>query len=143
MKGYSYQHWEYRTPSTWLVHPWLAYTYLALAKLSLLNWEHVVALSGKDGGAKVAKADLDILAGTAFNLPGTNGNPAKTVSSSKNSENAELFAKRLKALRSLPLATSPDLRELDNALERCFDRRKQWFSQPGIVDVMSWKRLLV
>ena len=37
----AYMRFEYRYPSTWLAHPCLAYTYLALVKLAVLNWDLV------------------------------------------------------------------------------------------------------
>lgn len=38
-EGWLYQHKEYRPPSTWLVHPKLAYAYTGLTKLVMLNFE--------------------------------------------------------------------------------------------------------
>lgn len=40
-KKYPYMHVEYRAPSTWLVHPRLAYLYLSLAKVVVLNYDSV------------------------------------------------------------------------------------------------------
>jgi len=34
-----YFHYEYRTPSTWLYHPALAYLYFAFAKITMLNYD--------------------------------------------------------------------------------------------------------
>lgn len=42
-KKYPYTHVEYRTPSTWLVHPRLAYLYLSLAKVAVLNYDSIPA----------------------------------------------------------------------------------------------------
>ena len=41
-------HFEYRVPSTWLQHPWLAYAYLAMTKFTWLNWDLVVPLAWKN-----------------------------------------------------------------------------------------------
>ena len=41
---HAWMHFEYRTPSTWLVHPWMAYTYLALAKITMVNWQLIQTL---------------------------------------------------------------------------------------------------
>lgn len=37
--GWAYFRFEYRIPSTWLQHPTLAFAYLGLAKLAMLNWD--------------------------------------------------------------------------------------------------------
>lgn len=37
----AYLHYEYRVPSTWLTHPWIAYAYLALMKTCMSNFERV------------------------------------------------------------------------------------------------------
>lgn len=54
--GYAFWHMEYRHPSTWLQHPKLAYAYLALAKLALLNWE-TLAVAAYDHTVGFASAD--------------------------------------------------------------------------------------
>lgn len=44
-EGKAYIRFEYRFPSTWLQHPTLAFVYLGLAKLAILNWDLLPGLS--------------------------------------------------------------------------------------------------
>src|SRR5207253_1065765 len=50
-KDWAFVHYEYRLPSTWLVHPTLAYVYMALVKLCAMNWPLIQALT-KDRAAE-------------------------------------------------------------------------------------------
>lgn len=55
---YVYQHLEYRMPSSWLVHPALAFAYLSCAKLCMLNFQWCVAAYDKLCVVSVQKGEV-------------------------------------------------------------------------------------
>lgn len=131
----AYVHWEYRLPSTWLQHPWLAYGYLGLAKLSLLNMTRVFGLYLDEYRPKKPKGpvpDMSLLdAPTNFTVVPT-GDPAAA---------GETLRQNLARL-SLGARVSKDLASLGTVLEQCNRRRGEWFSRPTPIDVEAWRKLL-
>lgn len=117
---WAYLHMEYRTPSTWLIHPWLAYTYFALAKLSILNfkkiWERMLIASPM----RLEGDDV------AWNLMAR-----------------EEFLRRLDELNSSGLVFSNDIKDLQRAINICGQSREAWFSNKAAgIDVQAWRSLL-
>ena len=112
-------HMEFRAPSTWLVHPWLAYCYLALAKLSALNWDIIIK------------------------------EPQVTVDKSKSPNNQAwqvIFNKRLDSLESCSgWQTTKDCGQLRSAIRYCDEHRAEWWGSgnTGRVVASSWRKLLV
>mgnify|MGYP001589654375 FL=1 len=116
-KDLAYLHYEYRSPSTWLVHPWLAYAYLALGKLSILNLSLILEQLGKP------------------KLP-------KLTTSPMNDELREIFNRRLQVIKTKG-RWSRDIRDLEQVVDACFANRAAWFEIPGQpIDIDAWRRLL-
>lgn len=116
-KDLAYLHYEYRSPSTWLVHPWLAYAYLALGKLSILNLSLILEQLGKP------------------KLP-------KLTTSPMNNELREIFNRRLQVIKTKG-RWSRDIRDLEQVIDACFANRAAWFEFPGQpIDIDAWRRLL-
>ena len=114
---YAYLHYEYRVPSTWLCHPWLAYAYLGLAKLSMLNAKLI-----SEARAEPLRKHPD----------GT----------SANADYRKIFMNRFTGLVKSGRWTS-DIRGLIDVIPKTFDQRAAWFENPGQpIDVDAWRRLL-
>lgn len=115
-------HMEYRTPSTWLVHPQLAYVYFALAKLTGLNW------------ALVQDPEFTFLLDVGL-----------TGSTPSNKAWGQILQERLARLVENPdWRSTPDCRQLSAALAFCGGQRSKWWGkQRGIVDTEAWRELLV
>ena len=134
--GYAYVHWEYRLPSTWLQHPWLAYAYLGLAKLTLLNMERVATVwardypFGKKGVQPTGEAPLS--APTQFTVLSP-GDPYKA---------GTLLKQRLAELDTPKLRVSRDLAHLKTAVENCATSRGRWFAKPQPIDIDAWRKML-
>lgn len=118
---WAYVHMEYRTPSTWMVHPWLAYAYFALAKLTALNWGKVWARMKEEPTIEL-----------------------ETDASPQNAKFRSIFFDRLSALKSDGLILSSDLRELQHAIDVCQNFRSTWFANKvkGI-DVEAWRAFVL
>lgn len=121
-----YMHVEYRTPSTWLTHPWVAYVYLSLAKLVMLNLPIVYETAYK--GAHVGKDTL------AERTHIWSANPA-------NDECRKMFRTRFEALAPSMKFTN-DIRDLAKAVNYCEKNRKLWFDPYRGIDTDAWKELL-
>ena len=135
----AYVHWEYRMPSTWLQHPWLAYAYLGLAKLAMLNMPTVLkfwwAENPKDTQKKPSVNEGELIGAgpppTQFNIIKT-GDPG---------EAGRVLRDNLAKL--MPRARmSNDLRNLAGVIEKCAENRVEWFRRPTPVDVEAWRKLL-
>ena len=116
--NYAWMHFEYRTPSTWLVHPWMAYVYLALVKLTMVNWP---------------------LIQTIRNDPTGGFNPM-TVEP-KNNEAKALFMRRWSLFKEKGRITR-DASYIERAIRACGDNREEWFSNYGKIRVEAWRGLL-
>lgn len=118
-RNWAYIHLEYRTPSTWLVHPWLAYAYFALVKLSLLNWDWLWET-----------------------LPATK--PMRLLLGTSDAPGAErCFRSRLAAMReAASYKESGDLADLDRAVAACSAQAARWFASEE-VNYSAWNRLVV
>ena len=110
--SWAYMHVEYRTPSTWLVSPWLAYLYLALVKLVMLNWEHFRK-------ASLRSAPLDV-------TPEDNSSTFHAI--------------LMDRLHASGLTYTRDLRDLPKAIDICGTNRTRWHN--ALVDVAAWEDLL-
>lgn len=118
---WAYVHFEYRVPSTWLVHPYLAYAYLALAKLTLLNFERLAQLTN----------------GT------TKGDIPRSLAEPANGKYQQTLLDRLTALRKTEkFRSSADTNNLDAILDACGKERLRWFTT-GAVDTEAWRRFAV
>ena len=115
----AYLHVEYRTPSTWLHHPALAYVYFALAKLTMLNFKTI-----RD---KVFEAQQIVV---FHDSPG-------------NHIFKEVFDERLAKLLPQLSRSSPDLKYLPEALKVCERSRERWYGDRfSGVDFSAWENLL-
>ncbi len=111
---HAYFHLEYRVPSTWLVHPWLAYAYFALSKLTVLNFPRVYEL--------------------AINTP--------TMMEYASTDDArDAFLKRL-ALVTDGGKQTRDLYDLGNVLTFIGQNRLTWCIPGRSIDIGAWKELL-
>lgn len=119
-QSYSYCHYEYRMPSTWLQHPYLAYAYYALAKFTMLNFDMLSQITKKNG-ADVTDQGM--------------GEP-------KNSKYKALFEKRWGYVNSLPRKITNDIKDLPMVLEEIEKNRLTWFDPSGGVNVNYWRDLL-
>lgn len=112
---FAYFHYEYRAPSTWLCHPWLAYAYLGLTKLSILNTT-LLHDSNK-----------------TFLLP-------EQVPQNKSYQ--KLFTERFQLMIDKGRWTT-DLKALQQIIPKTFMQRSAWFEIPGQpIDIDAWRRLL-
>lgn len=130
-----YVHWEYRLPSTWLRHPWLAYAYLGLAKLSALNMEEVSKLAFKEKPPRRKKQATLAVGGdapTQFHAI-KEGDPV---------EFGKMFRERLARLMTGRPRFSSDIRNLLDVVMRCGTEREAWFSKASAVDVAAWRKML-
>lgn len=112
----NYVHIEYRRPSTWLIHPWMAYCYLALVKLVMLNIPHVS--SRKYSGAPLTEITHD---------------PTK-ARAAFDSAFHELVNKS-------GCRYSNDLRPLPRVLEAFWSIRDSLVRPPGKIDFVAWSKL--
>jgi hypothetical protein len=132
---WAYVHWEYRLPSTWLHHPWLAYAYLGLAKLTALNMARVCALATPLPKPTPPPDD-------------SNDDPADppTTFTVLNVGEPEAFRAqfemRYRQLMAGRVCVSRDLFNLERAIENCGARRREWFMIPRPLDIDAWRRLL-
>lgn len=130
----AYCHWEYRLPSTWLVHPWLAFCYLGLFKLSMLNLGRLQAITYRETPKLDSESDIQ---------QPTDPPPQPPTPKAGNLTNRQLLMARLDEIRTTgPLVISADLKELDFALSQCDMKRDTWFSPNTPIDVEAWRRLL-
>lgn len=124
-KNWAYFHFEYRTPSTWLQHPVLAYCYLALGKLTALNFTRIAerlppAINDKARGIKRKASADDVF----------------------NDYYYQIFKDRLAALDEIPdLRLSRDLQDLRPALAMLRENREAWLNPANPVDLNAWMRL--
>ena len=109
---WSYAHVEYRTPSTWLKHPMLAYSYLGLMKLALLNWR---------------------ILWVHRNEP--------RINFSRRSVAEERFKARWNALKR-QLRFTPDLQNLDETLSALWQTRTTRLDPRQPIAYDAWDRLL-
>lgn len=141
----AYVHWEYRLPSTWLQHPWLAYAYLGLAKLTLLNMGHVFRLGlGAKPKMKPPKNGGGFGAGLAGPAGLGGGDMPTQFTILQHGDPREAgVAFRRNLSQVLPGAhISRDLANLINVVDKCAIERERWFHKPTPIDVESWRRLL-
>jgi len=119
LADYAWMHFEYRTPSTWLVHPSLAYTYLALAKTTMVNWQLIQELQVK--------------------LPDS---VRSMTPEPQNASAATVFLERWNYFKSHKGRITRDALYLDRAIQTCANSRDDWFSTHGKVRVEAWRGLL-
>ena len=114
-----YYHLEYRVPSTWIIHPTIAYCYLALAKLVLLNTEKIAPFLTN-----------------AVNMitPLLNATP-------NNSECKREFFYRLNQLQGLVYTS--DLLSLQKALRNSDTLREHLWADGGSCKIDAWRKLLL
>lgn len=139
-EGLAYVHWEYRMPSTWLVHPYLAAAYLALAKFTMINWRRVAPLAKSTWKSPPKPKKQQLLeAYGGGNEPLYNFKPMKAA---ENDAQYKVFQERLnEVMRTKPLIT-PDISNLVFLLGQCEQRREQWFGRTQPVMVEEWRKLL-
>lgn len=140
--GMAYVHWEYRLPSTWLLHPYMAMAYLSLVKLVMLNFKTVAREYAEGAKAKRRK-------GGGFIVPDEAPQPANPdlynfhpVKEAENEQHYQVFAERLSTLqRSRPIIT-PDISDVFRMVAVCGENREKWFSPARPVMVEEWRKLL-
>lgn len=109
---WSYCHLEYRTPSTWLKSPRLAYSYLGLLKFAILNWRILSEFSPK--------------------LP--------PLESRIDAE--KCFRAFWEHVRTQAPRYTPDLVALDDALKSLLENRRSDMNPHSPIDIPAWRRLL-
>lgn len=130
----AYVHWEYRLPSTWLHHPTLAYVYLALLKLIMLNLSIV---------SKMYKSDPDTSSPKMIIFNGdTPFHQYTQLTKADNDTHSKTFLHRLGNLYRQKLVVTPDLRSLHAAIDHCGNYRERWFRNVNPIDLTEWRRLL-
>lgn len=142
-----YLHWEYRLPSTWLHHPCLAYTYFALMKFTMLNFQRIAEAYLH---YTVDKAKKKIATGTPGGImfagegvyAGGDLHNYKQIQPAENTVYAELLQTRLAQLMQGHPILSNDLAQLQRAIEQCASQRQRWFASPGPIEIQEWRRLL-
>ena len=113
---FAYLHYEYRVPSTWLCHPWLAYSYLGLAKLCMLNFK-------------------EIWGDQNSSMPRETDKPSNGVYQ-------KIFQERFNRLMKCGRCSN-DLKSLVEIIPKCFETRAAWFEVPAqSIDIDAWRRLL-
>ncbi len=107
-----YKHYEYRVPSTWLIHPDLAYSYIGLAKLSMLNFEKIIAISAKESRAD-AEDEM-----SAF----------------------EIFMRRWTKLQEAGPVMTRDLLYLETAITNVRREKNIWFQPMKPIVIEEWSK---
>jgi hypothetical protein len=120
-KGWSYHHVEYRTPSSWLKSPDMAYLYLATAKLSLLNYNAILEMP-------------DVTDTLPYMLDRNNN-------TERNHEFRALYIKRLTTLLGQNVIMSKDLQSLYKKLDIADGQLDSWLNPFGPVDMTAWRNL--
>lgn len=122
-KDHAYCHWEYRLPTVWLVHPWMAYLYLALAKRLMTNFMTVYDYR-RDGHVVKFRGEVaKIIGSVTLNL-----------------EAEQLFKKRLEWFLAHSASTS-DSADLEKAVDIVSRRWREWANR-GSIYSHAWKELL-
>lgn len=157
-----YHHWEYRLPSTWLVHPWLAYSYLALAKLVMVNWTLVVdhikynyyasklcpdVAESAEMPPLLAEADPQPTLAATLSYPGTGQPvsftppppPPQPTTPTNNNKYERVLLQRIADLKKAGAVFTNDVRDLLPALEYCSKHRDAWVKNPEI-RIDEWRR---
>ena len=116
---WAYLHYEYRIPSTWLTHPWLAYAYLALTKLVVLNYEKIT----------------DLVIVDHQRLTVTDVHPA-------NDKFKDIFMERLAKVLSGSYKVTNDIEDLGHAINIISENRLNWWSPAIGVFMKDWRELL-
>mgnify|MGYP001575345388 FL=1 len=114
---WAYYLFEYRTPSTWLTHPWLAYAYLALTKLTILNFEQARELA-------LNRAVIPPLSGRE----------------PKNAVWGKEFADRY--ANTTRFKFTNDIKQLEEAIQICAKERERWFAPNTPIHIDAWRKLL-
>ena len=122
-KDHAYYHWEYRLPTVWLVHPWMAYLYLALAKRVMTNFMTVYEYR-MDGHAQRLRSEVVRLLGSL----------------ATNVDSEALFKKRLEWFLAHSSGTS-DSTDLEKAIDIVGARWREWANR-GSIYSHAWKELL-
>lgn len=118
--NHGYHHYEYRSPSTWLAHPWIAYVYFALTKLVMLNLEAVYT-------AHVNNHD--------------EGGPVMYFNGNIRNEDCRLsFQHRLEKLEGLKITN--DIKDLQKAVDYCGRFRTTWLDPFKGIDMKAWRELI-
>jgi hypothetical protein len=139
-----YVHWEYRLPSTWLIHPHLAYAYLGLAKLVMLNFR-VVAEMWKVGPKikKVKHLGTDpSIEPSPLNEDGGGLYNFHPIRPAENEQSFRVLTERLRTLREERLIVTPDIEAVFRLIEACERHRENWFARVQPINVEEWRRLL-
>lgn len=115
-RNWAYQHYEYRVPSTPLMHPVVTYAYLALVKLAMTNFRKL----------------------TDYALE----HPATEIKSTEpqNSKCFQQFKDRWAMLDKLGLRYSADTKNLREATEAIAKNREDWFNPYKPIDTRAWAK---
>jgi len=140
--NWAYLHYEYRVPSTWLVHPWLAYTYFALAKLTVLNLGPIMKMALTPENKKIDKEEKKNVIGALGGIPAPTA-VIKSLEEPQNETFLQSLRDRLYAVEQLPkLNRSADLDSLQLALRYLAANREIWFNPYYPVAVEAWRKLI-
>lgn len=118
-EDWAYVHYEYRGPSTWLINPWLAYAYLALVKLVVLNYNKC---------ANLAVGNITL--------------PHQSDARPANEKMREIFMERLARVMVAPYTITNDLTDLGHALHVIETSRSTWWNPANGIFVNDWRNLL-
>lgn len=117
----AYLHYEYRMPSTWMTHPWLAYAYFALVKITMQNFDKVFEAAKSSKLSDIAEYEK---------IAGNNGSYRT------------LFEERFSALQNAGLRISNDCADFLTALDKVAQNRAQWVQPNMPIDVAAWRTVL-
>ena len=130
----AYIHWEYRMPSTWLQHPWLAYAYLGLFKWTVLNLRQVSeAYFDSNPGNKHEDQPMQ---------PDPDFHNFHPIRGAENEKNYRQLRDRIQLMQNRNNILTPDITDLFKVIEQCGEMREAWFAQSKVIDVAAWRRLL-
>ena len=135
-----YIHMEYRLPSTWVHHPWLAFAYLGLLKFCVINWP-LLSVAFKKDDTKLSNKQL-YGGGEAVSTGGGDYHQFKQIRVGSNEDAGRLFRERFQRLIDSGARFSTDIARLPDVIAQCAGAREKWFERPRPVDVAAWRRLL-
>ena len=112
--GWAYLHYEYRVPSSWLTHPWIAYAYFATMKLTMVNFDRLWVLSKGATLSEMASPD----------------------------SYKQTLLGRLDQLEQKSIRIPSDCSQLGKAITEITTNREQWARPQQFVIPSAWRKLL-
>lgn len=131
-----YLHMEYRLPSTWMHHPWLAFAYLGLLKFCIINWPLLVKAFASVKSRPTSSQEVAGLAG------GGDYHNFKHIRVGSTEDAGRLFRERFHQMIDNGARFSTDIARLPDVIMQCAGAREKWFERPRPIDTAAWRRLL-